>query len=99
MREDEAYDMAAARKLWESKKVGGKKKADRKAKRKELVASVDKRSLRATGRTDQFNFRTTPEMKAKAQEAAKDSGMSIAEWMEEAVAAYLAGSRGGGDAA
>jgi predicted HicB family RNase H-like nuclease len=97
MREDEAYDMAAARKLWEAKKVG-KKKSERKATRKKLADAVDKRSLRATGRTEQFNFRATTEMKAKAHEAAKAAGMSIAEWMEEAVAAYLAKPRGGGDA-
>ena len=92
MGEEEAFDMSAARKLWEQKNVT-RKKADRKGQRKKLVASVDKRSLRATGRTAQFNFRATPEMKAKAQEAAEAAGLSIAEWMELAVAAYLARDR------
>jgi hypothetical protein len=90
--EGEAYDMAAARKLWELKKVG-KKKSDRKAQRKRLADAVDKRSLRATGRTAQFNFRTTAEIGAKAREAAKAAGMPIAEWMEKAVEAYLAQSQ------
>jgi hypothetical protein len=98
MGEQEAYDMTAARKLWEAKKIG-KKKSDRKAKRKQLADAVDKRSLRATGRTEQFNFRTTAEMGTKVREAAKAAGMPIAEWMEKAVAAYLAQPRGGGDAA
>ena len=98
MREDEAYDMDAARKMWKEKKLG-KTKSDRKAQRKKLVGAVDKRSLRTTGRTEQFNFRASPEMKAKAQEAAQAAGVSIAEWMEEAVAAYLAKPRGEGDAA
>jgi predicted HicB family RNase H-like nuclease len=97
MGEEEAYDMAAARKLWEAKKVSPKKAA-RKDKRKKLAAAVDKRSLRATGRTEQFNFRVTAEIKTKAQEAAQAAGMTIAEWMEEAVAAYLAKPRGGEDA-
>jgi predicted HicB family RNase H-like nuclease len=86
---EEAYDMTAARKLWEAKKVT-RKKSERKSQRKKLAASVDKRSLRATGRTAQFNFRATPEMKARAQEAAEAAGLSIAEWMELAVEAYLA---------
>lgn len=98
MGEPEAYDMTAARKLWEEKKLG-KKKSDRKAKRKKLVESVDKRSLRATGRTEQFNFRTSTEIGTKARAAARAAGMTIAEWMEQAVAAYLAEPRGGGDAA
>jgi len=89
MGEEEAFDMSAARKLWEQKNVT-RKKADRKGQRKKLVASVDKRSLRATGRTAQFNFRATPGMKAEAQAAAEAAGLSIAEWMELAVAAYLA---------
>lgn len=98
MREDEAYDMDLARKAWEAKKVT-RKKSDRKAQRKKLAAAVDKRSLRATGRTDQFNFRTTPEIGTKARAAARAAEMTIAEWMEEAVAAYLAKPRGEGDAA
>jgi predicted HicB family RNase H-like nuclease len=97
MREDEAYDMDQARKSWEEKKAT-RTKADRKKQRKKLVAAVDKRSLRATGRTEQFNFRTTEEIGAKARAAAKAAGITIAEWMEEAVAAYLAQPRGGRDA-
>jgi predicted HicB family RNase H-like nuclease len=95
--ESNAFDIREARKLWAQKSEPPDKKA-RKNKRKQIADTVDKRSLRATGRTEQFNFRASPEMIAKVMDAAASAGVPIAEWMEDAVAAYLVGPRGDGNA-
>jgi len=103
--DDKAFDIREARKLWAAKEDAeepqgkkGKKAQARKNKRKQLTGVVDRRSLHATGRTEQFNFRANPEIIEKVKDAALAAGMPIAEWMEEAINAYLAKTRGGGNA-
>jgi hypothetical protein len=68
----------------------------RKAQRKRLAGATDGRSLRSTGRVEQFNFRCTPGLHARATEAAAEAGISLAEWMENAVEASLAAQASGG---
>jgi hypothetical protein len=103
--EDKAFDIREARKLWASKEEAGdspgkkgKKAQARKNKRKQLTGVVDRRSLQATGRTEQFNFRANPDIIEKVKDAASAAGIPIAEWMEEAMNAYLAKTRGEGNA-
>jgi hypothetical protein len=94
--QERAFDMRKARQMLIAS--GGVDKASRKAKRAKLVGSVDKRSLRKTHRTEQFNFRAIEGLKARAQEAAELAGIALAEWMERAVEAYLAQpAKDGGD--
>ena len=45
--------------------------------------------MRSTGRTAQFNFKALTELKPAAPKAAKKAGLTLAEWMEEAVTAKL----------
>lgn len=61
----------------------------RKARAKSIQKSVDGRSLRSTGRTEQSNTRVTPQFKAQIRQAASVAGISIAEWLEQAVAEKL----------
>jgi hypothetical protein len=49
----------------------------------------DGRTLRVSGRTEQFNWKCLPKLKAACVEAAKDDGVTIAEWMEEAILSKL----------
>jgi hypothetical protein len=67
------------------------RKSARKTRQRQLTNSVDRRSLRASGRTEQFNFKSTPGLKKRAQEAAAREGVTLAEWMENAVQAALGG--------
>ena len=60
-----------------------------KAERKRIRAAVDGRSLRGTGRSEQFNFKCREEIKRCAIEAARADGITIAEWMERAIEAAL----------
>jgi hypothetical protein len=90
--EDEEWDFAKARaKL--APNVDNRTAA-RKARKRTLADAVDGRSLRASGRTEQFNFKATPGLKARAQEAAASEGITLAEWMEHAVHAALGEGRG-----
>ena len=61
----------------------------RKQKEKKIRAAVDGRSLRVTGRTEQFNFKCREEIKRCAVEAARADGIAIAEWMERAIQAAV----------
>ena len=89
MSDDTAFSMVEARKLWTAK-GGTATKTARKSKRKKIADTVDKRTLRATRRSEQFNFRARAGLKEKAQQAAEAAGVTVAEWMELAVEAYLA---------
>jgi predicted HicB family RNase H-like nuclease len=84
-----AHSFLAARAKWAAKGASQAKKA-RKQKRKQIADSVDGRRLKATGRTEQFNFRAREGLKERAQGAAEAAGIPLAEWMEQAVEAYLA---------
>lgn len=68
----------------------------------ELVAALkvlqahlgrDGRSLRATGRTEQFNIRMRGELRAQIKKAADDAGISVAEWVEIAMLSALGRGR------
>src|SRR5262245_8271150 len=70
------------------------RKKARQSRQKRIAKAVDRsamdgRSLRCTGRTAQFNFKALPELKPAAQKAAGKAGLTLAEWMEEAVTAKL----------
>jgi hypothetical protein len=69
----------------------------RKAKIKRMNGAVDKRTLRATGRTAQLNFKVDPNLKDRAQKAAEQKGIPLVEWMEEAIRAKVE-AEGVGDA-
>jgi hypothetical protein len=68
---------------------------ERKQREQKIRSAVDGRSLRATGRTVQFNFKCWAETGQRAREAAKAKGMTIAEWMQRAVDLALAQEQGG----
>jgi len=85
--EEEIYSFEQARKRW-NKKVSFSKDG-RKARTKRLSKTVDQRSLRAKGRSVQFNARVRPDLKAAVHEAAKASGLSLVEWVEAAFEAAL----------
>jgi hypothetical protein len=88
----EIHSFAAARKKWAAKVDGGKDA--RRVRHEKLTDAVDGRSLRATGRTAQFNFRCSEGLKAKATAAAREAGITLAEWMERAVDAAIAAQNG-----
>jgi hypothetical protein len=92
MSDDEAYSIADQKRLLAAK--FDNRKGARKARRQKLNKSVDGRSLRQTGRVEQFNFRCTPGLHQKATEIAAAAGMSLAEWMENTVEAAIEASRG-----
>jgi predicted HicB family RNase H-like nuclease len=88
------FDMKAAKAKFGAA-VDNSRKA-RKTRLKAVAQATDGRSLRARGRTEQFNFKSTPGLKKRAQQAAAAQGISLAEWMENAVEVALGG--GGADA-
>ncbi|MGA7323838.1 MAG: hypothetical protein WBX25_05015 [Rhodomicrobium sp.] len=47
--------------------------------------AIDRRTLRATGRSEQFNFKARKDLKRRVIEAANREGISVAEWMERAI--------------
>jgi hypothetical protein len=67
------------------------KKAERRQRELKARSMVDGRSLRATGRTAQFNFKCLPEIKSLIHETAGSEGVTVAEWMERAMLAALRG--------
>jgi hypothetical protein len=66
----------------------------RKKKEKQIRSAVDGRTLKVTGRTEQFNFKSREGLKRRVSEAAADEGVTIAEWMERAVEAALKAREG-----
>src|SRR5262245_43216735 len=90
--DDDDCDMAAARAKLAPQHDNSKRA--RQSPQKRTAQAVDRsatdgRSLRSTGRTAQFNFKALPELKPAALKAAQKSGLTLAEWMEEAVTAKL----------
>ena len=78
--EEKIHSFKAARAKWDNK--SGKKKSARREQEKKLEKIVDKRMLRATGRTEIFSFRCSDELKEICKRVAKNQGLTIAEWME-----------------
>jgi len=90
--DDDDWDMAAARAKLAPQHDNSKRA--RQSRQKRIAKAVDRsatdgRSLRSTGRTAQFNFKALPGLKPAALKAAQKSGLTLAEWMEEAVTAKL----------
>jgi hypothetical protein len=85
--DDDDWDMSKARAKLAQKQ--DKRRAPSKARKRVILESSDGRSLRATGRTAQFNFRSSPEIKEMATSAAEAAGVSLALWMEDAIKAAL----------
>src|SRR5262245_10512907 len=90
--DDAEWDMAAARAKLAPNHDNSKKGRQRRQQR--IWRSVDRsardgRSLRSTGGTAQFNFKALSELKPAALKAAEKAGLTLAEWMEEAVTAKL----------
>ena len=93
--DDDDWDIEKAREKLRPKAPGAPPKHDnskaaRKKRQQKLADAVDGRSLRASGRTEQFNFKALPGLKARAQKAAAAEGKHLAIWMEETVEAALA---------
>ena len=82
------FDMSAARAKWKSAGFDGKKAA-RKTRETTVAGGIDGRSLRATGRTEQFNIRCVAGLKQRAMDAADNAQVTLAEWMEAAVEAAI----------
>jgi hypothetical protein len=87
------FDMAAAKAKFGA--IVDSSRKGRKTRQKAVASATDGRSLRARGRTEQFNFKSTPGLKKRAQEAAAAQGITLAEWMEHAVEAALGEISGG----
>jgi len=62
--------------------VRGRKKAEKKS-------PADKRTLRRTGRTVQFNIRCQPEFKQAIERQAAERGMLMVEIIEQAFAVWM----------
>lgn len=63
-------------------KSGKSQKSQRKTKEKKVQSVVDGRSLRATGRTEQFNVNMRPDLKHCIAERAKAEGIPVTVWVE-----------------
>jgi hypothetical protein len=61
----------------------------RRGREKKVRSAVDGRTLKATGRTEQFNFKCTPDIKRGVVEAADEEGISMAEWLNRGIAELL----------
>jgi len=61
----------------------------------QLKASIDKRRLKRTGRTELWSLRTRPDVKARAYELAKQRDMLISEFVQTALEAYFETLKGG----
>jgi hypothetical protein len=59
----------------------------RKQRRKQALKASDRRSLRATGRTEQLNIKAAPRIKALLAAHVENGGLSL--WIEEAILAKL----------
>ena len=55
--------------------------------RSDCPTAVDRRSLRATGRTEHLNFKATPQIKALLAKHVPKGTVSL--WLEEAIIAKL----------
>jgi hypothetical protein len=66
-------------------------KSARKARAKQIVSSADRRHLRATGRTEQWNIRCRAGLKDQVEQIARDRGQSIAAFVEEVLDSFIAG--------
>jgi predicted HicB family RNase H-like nuclease len=68
---------------------GKSQKSQRKTREKKVQSVVDGRSLRATGRTEQFNINMRPDLKSQVAERAKAEGITVTVWVERVFEAAL----------
>ena len=66
-------------------------KSARKARAKQVASSADRRHLRSTGRTEQWNIRCRAGLKDQVDQIARDRGQSIAAFVEEILDSFIAG--------
>jgi hypothetical protein len=90
------FDMRAARDKFRT--VVDTSRKGRAARHQVVTESVDRRTLRKTGRTAQFNFKARPDLQSRAKTAAERAGMSLAQYMEGVLEAAFAAEDGGKDA-
>ena len=83
--EDQTFAWGPALKGLRSNVDTGRK--GRKVRHLTVTGAIDKRSLRATGRTEQMNFKVTKEIKELLAKHVGRGNMS--RWLEEAIAAKL----------
>jgi predicted HicB family RNase H-like nuclease len=76
---------ALMRKFKTEESVAAPKKAARKAREKKVRSIADGRSLKAKGRTEQFNVMIKPEIKQVILARAKEEGISMADLLERAL--------------
>ncbi len=72
------------RNVLKEKAVATPKKAERKAREKKVRGIADGRSLKAKGRTTQYNVMIKPEIKQAILERVTEEGISMADWTERA---------------
>ena len=82
---DEAFDMKAARAVF-APRTDSRMKA-RKQRQKQAINAVDRRSLRATGRTEHLNFKAHPDIVAALNAHVGKGNKSL--WLERAIKAQL----------
>lgn len=85
--DDVVFDMAAARRKFNA--AFDNTKSARRKREVSLAQTIDRRTLRTTGRTEQCNFRIRPELKGEINEAARKAGLGLSEWLERAAEAML----------
>jgi hypothetical protein len=86
----DGFDMTSARRKW-AEKEAAQSYGRAKTERVKLAGSVDKRSLRKTGRTVQYNLRVREGWKEMVAERAERAGFKTAiEFLEAAVEAFAA---------
>lgn len=81
-----ANDLSALRAQWSGATATT---AKAKAKRRAVEKSISRSSEYWTGRSAQLNVRMTPELKTAVQNAATEFGMSMADFFEAAMVAYI----------
>ena len=65
-------------------------KGARKARAKQIISGTDRRHLRATGRSEQWNIRCRAGLKDQIEQIARERDRSIAALVEEVLDAFIA---------
>jgi hypothetical protein len=68
------------------------KKSERKARERKVAKMVDGRTLRAKGRTAQFNVKVKPELKQALSAWLEKDGISLADWLERTIEREIQGN-------
>ena len=65
------------------------RKGARKARTKEIISNTDRRHLRATGRSEQWNIRCRAGLKDQIEQIARDRDQSMAALVEEVMETFI----------